>query len=61
MEANNVLITLPALAEKLGVSRTKVYELSRQPNFPLYNFGQRGKRVVWEEVVTWINQNIRKE
>jgi len=55
------LITIPEMAKRLQISKRKAYELKQRTGFPFYNFGERQTRVVWSEVVGWIQKNCNKE
>ena len=51
---NNILITVPEMAELLKVSRSKAYSLVKERNFPIIKIG-KCLRVKKEELYNWLN------
>ncbi|MDP1513115.1 excisionase family DNA-binding protein [Paenibacillus sp. CMAA1739] len=51
---NPDLITVPQMAKRLQISKSKAYRLIGRTDFPSYNFGERQTRVFWPEVEKWV-------
>ncbi|MDL2225940.1 helix-turn-helix domain-containing protein [Eubacteriales bacterium OttesenSCG-928-M02] len=49
-------ISVPEMAEQLGISRTKAYELARSQDFPVLRLGKR-TLIPIDGLVQWINEN----
>ncbi len=49
-------IGLKEVAKMLGVSKTAVYRLSKQPGFPVIRIGERNARVPLSALRRWMDE-----
>jgi predicted DNA-binding transcriptional regulator AlpA len=54
------VLSIPQMMKRLGIGKETAYEWASRPDFPVYDLGERQKRVVWSEVVAWVRKH-RKE
>jgi excisionase family DNA binding protein len=60
IDALPAVLTMRQIREILGLSRVKVYELTRRQGFPIVRFG-RAIRVPREAFLRWLNEQIGVE
>jgi hypothetical protein len=54
------VITIPELARRLKVDKGKAYDMTFQPDCPVYDLGgERGKRVIWGDFLGWFRNKYR--
>lgn len=51
------VMTIKELIDFLQMGNTQVYDLIKEPGFPLYNIGEKTFRVVDVEVLEWLRRN----
>lgn len=57
-QSRDDVITIPEMARRMNLTKENGYELAAQPGFPLLDFGgERGKRVIWGDVLDWLRTN----
>ena len=53
-------VSIPEMAEMLGVSRDYGYTLARMEGFPVVNLGEKRKVIPVKALEEWLDKNARK-
>lgn len=51
------VLTIAEMAKRLGIGKETAYEWIGRPGFPVYDLGERQKRVIWSDVIEWVRSH----
>lgn len=58
IQRSDEVITVSEMGRRMQITKDRAYEMVSQKGFPLLDFGgERGKRVIWGDVLDWLRAN----